>query len=64
MVPRGRDRALAVQPVGQPDRPRPARRAPGDAYGYFRVLPRSIQVWRGIPELAGRWVMRDGAWAD
>ncbi|MGA4542525.1 pyridoxamine 5'-phosphate oxidase family protein [Uniformispora flossi] len=39
-------------------------RAEGDAYGYFRVQPRSIQVWRGVPELAGRWVMRDGAWAD
>lgn len=38
-------------------------RAQGDAYGYFRVLPRSIQVWRGVPERAGRWVMRDGAWA-
>ena len=28
------------------------------AYPYFRLTPRSIQVWREEDELAGRWVMR------
>ncbi|WP_028045610.1 pyridoxamine 5'-phosphate oxidase family protein [Cellulomonas sp. URHE0023] len=32
-------------------------------YSYFRVTPRSIQVWREENELAGRWLMRDGVWA-
>ena len=32
-------------------------------YSYFRVTPRSIQVWREEDELAGRWLMRDGVWA-
>ena len=32
------------------------------AYPYFRLTPRSIQVWREEDELAGRWVMREGAW--
>ncbi|MEZ0447673.1 pyridoxamine 5'-phosphate oxidase family protein [Cellulomonas sp. ICMP 17802] len=32
------------------------------AYPYFRLTPRTIQVWREEDELAGRWVMRDGTW--
>jgi hypothetical protein len=32
------------------------------AYPYFRLTPRTIQVWREEDELAGRWVMRDGQW--
>jgi len=31
-------------------------------YPYFRLTPRTIQVWREENELAGRWVMRDGVW--
>jgi hypothetical protein len=31
-------------------------------YPYFRLTPRTIQVWREENELAGRWVMRDGLW--
>ena len=32
------------------------------AYPYFRLTPRTIQVWREEDELAGRWVMRGGVW--
>lgn len=38
----------------------PRRQA--DLYSYFRITPRSIQAWREENELAGRWLMRDGAW--
>jgi len=31
-------------------------------YAYFRVRPTSIQAWREENELAGRWLMRKGAW--
>ncbi|WP_282700651.1 pyridoxamine 5'-phosphate oxidase family protein [Streptomyces sp. CC219B] len=31
-------------------------------YLYFRVRPRRIQAWREANELAGRTLMRDGAW--
>ena len=31
-------------------------------YAYFRLTPRSIQVWREADELAGRWVMRAWSW--
>ena len=33
-----------------------------DPYTYFRLHPRTIQVWREEDELAGRWVMRAGVW--
>jgi len=33
-------------------------------YFYFRVMPRKIQAWREVDELAGRDLMRDGAWID
>ena len=32
------------------------------AFPYFRLTPRTIQVWREEDELAGRWVMRGGVW--
>ncbi|WP_421742901.1 nitroreductase/quinone reductase family protein [Cellulomonas sp.] len=32
------------------------------AFPYFRLTPRTIQVWREEDELAGRWLMRDGVW--
>ena len=31
-------------------------------YLYFRVTPRRVQAWREVDELAGRDLMRDGAW--
>jgi len=31
-------------------------------YQYFRIRPRRIQAWREANELAGRSLMRDGAW--
>ncbi|MFF2204774.1 pyridoxamine 5'-phosphate oxidase family protein [Streptomyces sp. NPDC058145] len=31
-------------------------------YLYFNVLPRRVQAWREENELAGRELMRDGAW--
>ncbi|MFB7331094.1 pyridoxamine 5'-phosphate oxidase family protein [Streptomyces adustus] len=33
-------------------------------YAYFRVRPRAVQAWRGVPELPGRHLMRDGVWAS
>ncbi|MFD8307646.1 pyridoxamine 5'-phosphate oxidase family protein [Streptomyces sp. NPDC059690] len=32
------------------------------SYAYFRVRPRAVQAWRGVRELPGRHLMRDGAW--
>ena len=37
-------------------------RRPSSPYAYFRVTPRSIQVWREEDELTDRWVMRAGVW--
>ena len=34
------------------------------SYVYIRIGPVSIQAWREANELAGRHVMRDGAWID
>ncbi|MFH8842043.1 pyridoxamine 5'-phosphate oxidase family protein [Streptomyces sp. NPDC017868] len=31
---------------------------------YLRVVPRTVRAWRGVPELRGRVVMRDGAWLE
>jgi pyridoxamine 5'-phosphate oxidase-like protein len=31
-------------------------------YGWFRVTPRRVQAWREVDELAGRELLRDGAW--
>ncbi|WP_426564671.1 pyridoxamine 5'-phosphate oxidase family protein [Angustibacter sp. McL0619] len=33
-----------------------------DDYTYFRAVPTRVQAWREENELAGRWLMRDGAW--
>jgi hypothetical protein len=35
-----------------------------DEYVYLALRPERIQVWRESNELAGRTVMRDGAWVD
>ncbi|MYZ10938.1 pyridoxamine 5'-phosphate oxidase [Streptomyces sp. SID2999] len=32
-------------------------------YVYLRVEPKTIRAWRGVAELRGRVVMRDGVWA-
>lgn len=37
-------------------------RAEEDAYVYVRVVPRTVRAWRGVPELRGRVIMRDGKW--
>lgn len=29
---------------------------------YLRVVPQTVRAWRGVRELRGRVVMRDGAW--
>ncbi|GAA2059952.1 hypothetical protein GCM10009801_01080 [Streptomyces albiaxialis] len=34
------------------------------SYGYLRILPRTVQAWRGEHEMPGRHVMRDGRWTD
>ncbi|MGD1217034.1 pyridoxamine 5'-phosphate oxidase family protein [Streptomyces krungchingensis] len=31
---------------------------------YVRVVPRTVRAWRGVPELRGRVIMRDGRWLD
>jgi hypothetical protein len=33
-------------------------------YLWFRVRPRSIEARHGEHEMPGRWVMRDGRWAE
>jgi hypothetical protein len=39
------------------------RQDPGD-YVYVALEPRRVQAWREANELAGRLLMRDGAWLD
>jgi hypothetical protein len=31
---------------------------------YVRVAPRTVHAWRGVPELRGRVIMRDGTWLE
>ncbi|MFC5184532.1 pyridoxamine 5'-phosphate oxidase family protein [Actinomadura harenae] len=31
---------------------------------YVRVVPKSVHAWRGVPELRGRIIMRDGTWLE
>ncbi|MFD1052673.1 hypothetical protein [Terrabacter terrigena] len=31
-------------------------------YRWFRIVPRRVQAWREVDELAGRDLMRDGRW--
>lgn len=33
-------------------------------YLYLCVAPRTVRAWRGVPELRGRVVMREGAWVE
>jgi hypothetical protein len=33
-------------------------------YVYLRLVPRAIQAWREVDELAGRRLMRDGEWLE
>lgn len=39
-------------------------RALAEPYLFFRVTPRTIRAWREVNELAGRDLMRGGAWFD
>ncbi|MFJ8184549.1 pyridoxamine 5'-phosphate oxidase family protein [Streptomyces sp. NPDC096105] len=39
-------------------------RAEEEPYLYVRVVPRTVRAWRGVPELRGRVVMRDGTWLE
>ena len=32
------------------------------SYAFFRVRPRAVQAWRGVHELRGRHLMREGVW--
>jgi len=37
-------------------------RQSGGSYQYVVLAPRRIQAWREVDEVAGRTIMRDGAW--
>jgi hypothetical protein len=37
-------------------------RTAGDSYVFLALRPERIQAWREVGEIAGRTVMRDGAW--
>jgi hypothetical protein len=37
-------------------------RALATPYRWFRILPRRIQAWREVNELADRELLRDGSW--
>ncbi|MFJ7150696.1 pyridoxamine 5'-phosphate oxidase family protein [Streptomyces sp. NPDC100445] len=39
-------------------------RAEESSYLYVRVVPKSVRAWRGVPELRGRVIMRDGTWLE
>jgi hypothetical protein len=39
-------------------------RALAEEYVYLRITPHSVQAWREVNELAGRWLMRKGVWLD
>jgi hypothetical protein len=32
------------------------------SFMYFRIVPTGVQAWRGVPEVEGRDLMRDGVW--
>jgi hypothetical protein len=32
------------------------------SYAFFEVRPHAVQAWHGVPELAGRHLMREGGW--
>lgn len=31
---------------------------------YVRAVPTTVRAWRGVPELRGRVIMRDGTWLE
>ncbi|KLJ04632.1 pyridoxamine 5'-phosphate oxidase family protein [Streptomyces albidoflavus] len=33
-------------------------------YVYLRVVPDTVRAWRGVPELRGRLILRDGEWRE
>jgi len=35
-----------------------------DPFVYLCVAPQTVRAWRGVPELRGRVVMRDGTWLE
>ncbi|MFE6280870.1 pyridoxamine 5'-phosphate oxidase family protein [Streptomyces sp. NPDC057877] len=37
-------------------------RGDGASYAFFRVRPRTVQVYRGEAEMRGRFLMKEGAW--
>lgn len=39
-------------------------RAEEGSFLYVRVVPKSVRAWRGVPELRGRVIMRDGTWLE
>ena len=59
---------LAIDALPQEDGDRFAARTGFDpralttSYRWFRVLPRRIQAWREVNEIADRDLMRDGRW--
>jgi hypothetical protein len=61
VVPVGDDEDLAGRYAAQADwDPRQA----GGGYAYLVLRPDRIQAWRESNEIAGRTLMRDGAWLD
>ncbi|MEW9555636.1 pyridoxamine 5'-phosphate oxidase family protein [Nonomuraea sp. NPDC050783] len=54
-VPRAAAGAFAAKSGWDP-------REEGTAYAFFEVRPRMIQAWRGVHELPGRTLMREGTW--
>jgi hypothetical protein len=59
--------ALGAEPVLEEAHAKAAGFDPrtlSEEYVYLRITPRSIQAWREVNELAGRWVMREGKWLD
>lgn len=39
-------------------------RAEEGSFLYVRVVPESVRAWRGVPELRGSVIMRDGTWLE
>ncbi|WP_372346309.1 pyridoxamine 5'-phosphate oxidase family protein [Streptomyces sp. KL116D] len=39
-------------------------RTEDDSFVYVRVAPTVVRAWRGVAELRGRVIMRDGAWVE
>ena len=66
------DGTIDVIPIGaDPDREEAHARAAefdprtlAEEYVYLRVTPVTIQAWREVNELEGRFIMRDGQWLE